>query len=1139
MTDQDSSHTGTNASRQRDGHPSGFSKLLVWALLAIASCASSAFPQNTTVTAQGGVIHGIVKSGSQLLPGVTITAANTLTGQKTSTSSDIDGTYVLRVSSNGRYVVRAQMAAFAPVTQEVRITPGLTTVQADLDLVLLSRAPKQPTEQQVAAAMGIPAGAGSTGGQSGFQSMALMQGDGADGWQTGADQSNAGAAAVPGMSDTGATESVSVSGNTSNPFGSMSSAEMQQRFEEMRQQYGRGMPGGVGGGFGSAFGGGFGGFGGGPFILGGGGRGRGRFNSNQPHGSVYYDVQDGALNASPFSVTGQPTSKPDFISHRFGASLGGPLNIPKIYNGGTKTFFFANYNGSRGETPFDEFSTVPTLAERAGDFNGVATVVDPGTGVPFTNDTLPQINPAAQGLLQFIPVPNLPGATQNFHFVTATDSNSDDLNIRLNHTLGAAPTGPRRGRGRGPRNSLSLGLRYHHTESNLTNAFPGLGGTTSIHAWDVPISYARTFGKITNIARFDFNRNWSQTQNLFAFTQDVAGNLGIQGVSQNPFDWGVPNLSFSDIAGVNDVSPSRVVNQTLSFSDSMIWTHGKHTLAWGGDYRRLQVNNQSDSNPRGSFIFTGAFSGYDFADFLLGLPQQTSVQYGATPGSTRSYHFRGNSWDLYAQDTWRARGNLTLNLGVRYEYVSPYSEADNQLVNLFVPASFNPAISPTPVFSGQGGAPATIIKPDRNNFAPRLGLAWKPFSKTVVRAGYGINYNLGEYQSMAQNLAFQPPFATAQTNLASSSPVPLTLQNGFPVPATGQITNNFAVDPNYRLGYVQMWDLDIQQELRPTLVMNLDYTGSKGTALDILEAPNRMLGQNVSCSDQSLVWCNVAPFYLESSQGDSILHAGSLSIRKRLQNGISIGGTYTYSKSLDNASSIGNGIVISTASFGGGGFGRGGFGGGSGAVLSGSTSVAQNPLNLAAERGLSSFNQTHRFTANYLWELPIGKDKRWLGNGGVPAAILGDWQWSGDWTIESGLPFTPVIVGSETEVNGGTNGTLRLNVNGPVALSNPIITANGIQWFNTGAFSPPAPGEYGDAGRNSIIGPGSVLFDMAMTKVFPMAEGRMLEFRISSSNVFNHPNFSTIDTNFNSPTFGFVTGAGSMRTVQLQARFRF
>ncbi|MGH9564999.1 MAG: carboxypeptidase-like regulatory domain-containing protein, partial [Candidatus Angelobacter sp.] len=318
----------------------------------------NASTQNTAPVSPASVIHGFVKSGSQPLPGVTVTAANALSGQKVSTSSDLDGSYTLQVPSTGHFVVRAQMAAFAVVTQDVHIGANSSNAQVDIALVLLSRVPKQATAQELAAAMGIPSGTGDqsggaadgAGNQRGFQSMSVVQSDAADNWQGGTG-SGAGSGVLPGMSDTAATESVSVAGNTSNPFGNMSSVEMQQRFQEMRQQYAGGLPGGMGGGFGGAFGGGFGG-GGGGFILGGGGgrggRGRGGFNINQPHGSVYYDVQDGALNASPFSVTGQPTGKPDFISHRFGASLGGPLNIPKIYKGGSKTFFFFNYNGTRG-----------------------------------------------------------------------------------------------------------------------------------------------------------------------------------------------------------------------------------------------------------------------------------------------------------------------------------------------------------------------------------------------------------------------------------------------------------------------------------------------------------------------------------------------------------------------------------------------------------------------------------------------------------------------------------------------------------------------------------------------------------------------------------------------------------------------
>jgi hypothetical protein len=425
-----------------------------------------------------------------------------------------------------------------------------------------------------------------------------------------------------------------------------------------------------------------------------------------------------------------------------------------------------------------------------------------------------------------------------------------------------------------------------------------------------------------------------------------------------------------------------------------------------------------------------------------------------------------------------------------------------------------------------GGIPDSLVRPDRNNFAPRIGFAWKPLSKTVVRGGYGINYNTGAYQTIVQQLAFQPPFSTTQTNIQATTGE-LTLQDGFPSSSSGGITNNYAVNPNYRLGYVQIRNLDIQQQIRPTLMLNIDYTGTKGTDLDILEAPNR--------TTSGTLILGVQPFTYENSVGDLEANAGSVRLRKRLSRGFSLGGIYTYSKSIDNASSIGSGATSAVARSGIGGGGTGAAG--SGAVASsGAASVAQNPLDLAAERGLSSFDQTHKFTADYLWELPFGHDRRWLTENTPMRWFFGDWQWSGDWTITSGLPFTPRLLSSPEEIARGTNGTLRPDVvpGESVSLSNRSVA----EWFNTSAFASPA-GPYGDARRNSIIGPGNLLFDMAFTKVIPIKESRLLEFRAQATNIFNHPNFTTIDTVFDSPTFGRVTGVGGMRQITLTARFRF
>ena len=1085
-------------------------------------------------------ITGRITAGNTPLPGVAISAANSLTGKKVATSTEVDGAYALTGLTRGRYVVRAELAAFAPETKEIVVNPENCHPTADLTMTLLSRVQQQQG--------GAPAAAAAALGGRGFQNLSLaadasaMAPD-ADSPVPSADAGNS----APGTFNPDATETVAVSGNNGQSndflFGG-NNADLRERIEEIRARAAGGQlstsdvqemrglfGGGPGGGFGPG-GGGPGGPGGGIMILAGGGRGRrGRFNINQPHGNLFYSASNAALDAAPYSLTGSPSVKPDYMQQRFGASLGGPLKIPHIYDAGSKTFFFANYTGNRSHNPFDVFSTVPTAAERAGDFSGVTErgravqLYDPATGQPFTSNQIPagMINGAAAGLLNYIPLPNLPGATQNFHYVTSAENNNDSLNIRVMHNFGPAASGPGggvmiggpggMGRGGRARNNINFGLHYQRSNSVSNGAFPTIQGRGSSAAWNVPFGYVRSMGRLTNIFNFTFSRSQFDSTNLYSALQNIAGQLGILGVSQNPFDWGLPSLSFTNFTGVNDLLPRRSANQTYAFADNMVLRHGKHNLRWGGDFRRIQQNNQSDKNARGSFVFTGLYTsqlvngvpvpgtGLDFADFLLGYAQQASVQYGAT-----NYHLRQNSWDLYVMDDWRVRGNLTINAGLRYEYVSPFRELNNRIANLDANPSFT-AVVPVCSICGVGLAgpfsgifPATLVNPDRNNFAPRVGIAWKAFKNTVVRAGYGVNYNIGQYGNIVQNLAFQPPYTTTLTNLGGTA-TPLLLTDAFATAQAASVTNNYGVERNYRLGYVQIWNLDIQRELTRSLLLNVGYTGTKGTALDIVRAPNRD-------PNGGLRIAGVQPFLWETSQGSSILHALNVRLRKRMAHGISVGGTYVFSKSIDNASSIGGGATV----------------------------VAQNDLDLAAERGLSSFDQRHRLTADYTVQLPFGDNRRWLASPGVANRLFGDWQWQGSFTVASGFPYTARVLGSYSDVASGVNGTLRADATGePIALANPTLG----EFFNTAAFTLPAAGQFGNAGRNTIEGPRTLSFNMSLAKEISLGEMRGLEVRLQGNNVFNTPQWSAIDTVVNSPTFGRVTSVGSMRTVQLLARFHF
>ncbi len=1087
----------------------------------------------------GGTIQGVVKSGNTPIPGATITASNALTGQKVTTWTNVAGQYTLQVPANGRYVIKAQMLAFANITGEAVINAATPMQRVDLEIILASRS--QPPAEN---GLGAPSGPqrASTGSGRGYQSLSVQSGEGA-GLAAGGGSESADTP-LAGVSANIATTSVTVAGNaTASDFqGSFGGG-----FDDRREFNAGGTPGGLGGGPGGGGGGGFRSFGGGGGFGGGpGGNFRGKFDVNKPHGSLYYTAGDSALNAAPYSLTGKPATQPGYFQQRFGANLGGPLNIPKIYQGGSKTFFFLNFNGSLNTNPYDAFSTVPTLAERSGDFSSTqvrdasgnlvnVSLVDPVTHQPIPgndlrniagNPAFTQISPVAANILNFpnlIPSPNVPGATiRNFHYVTSTTYNSNDFNLRLNRTLGHGTAGPPIPGRRGPQNNISFGLHYRGAENVLTNPFPSIGGRTTNRSFEIPLGYTRSFGKLNNIFRIEYNRNRVLTTNLYPFRQQtITQQLGIDGVATTPFDNGLPGLSFTHYSGVQDVVPLLERDQTYSLSDFMILNRGKHTWRWGGDFRRIQVNTATVKNGRGSFVFTGlntagssnpgAGFGYDFADFLYGLPQQTSVQYGCSAAGVcggkgdDSYHFRGNSWDWFAQDEWKLRGNLTLNLGVRYEYVSPFAETSNRIVNLDVAPGVTAVQPVQPGQPGIGGSrfPTTLVNPDRNNFSPRLGIAWKAKNKTVIRAGYGMNYNTGAYQGIGQQLAFQPPFSFTQTNVQAATG-DLTLQNGFPVAPAGTITNSYGVERNYRLGYVQVWNADVQQEIAPTLLLNISYNGTKGTRLDIVESPNR--------TATGILLANVQPFLFENSLADSTAHSGTVRLRKRLQRGVAVSGSYTWAKAIDDASSIGGG----------------------------STVVAQDAFNLSAERGLSGFDQRHRFTGDSTWELPLGHDKRWLTQKSAMRDVFGDWQWNGDWTIASGTPFSPRIVGNTTDVSRGSNGTLRPNVTGvPVALSNPSVSA----WFNTAAFAPAVDSSgntvFGNARRNSIVGPGSLVFNMAMTKTFPLKENRFVEVRAQASNVFNKPQFVGIDTNFSSPTFGQVTSVGAMRTIQITARLRF
>jgi hypothetical protein len=877
---------------------------------------------------------------------------------------------------------------------------------------------------------------------------------------------------------------------------------------------GRGGPGGPGGRGGP-----------GGFVLGGrGGR------QNTYSFTSNYTFGGSVLDAAPYQLrSDSPVTDKPYTRQAYSGTVGGPLKIPHVYEG-RRTNFMLSYSGSHGANLFDQYATVPTLAMRAGDLSTLPVqIVNPATGLPFAGNRIPvsAMSPSALSLLPFIPVPNLDGTSRNFHYVTTTASSTDNVNLRITHNFtqaaagrggrggpgggggrgGFGPGGRGRGAAQGTSVSMTAQVQYRHNDSDQTNIFPTLGGTTTGSSLAVPVTLNIIHKRMMHNVSVNYARTTSSSLNHYAFVNDVAGNAGIEGVSSDPFDWGVPQLSFSSLSSLRDVVPSERTDTRTTMSYSWTRPSQKHTLRAGADLRLDRSRSRTDANPNGAFVFTGLYSsdanvaaqgvhGLDFADFLLGLPQQAALQYG--PGDVQ---LRSKSLDFYVQDDWRKSSKLTFNLGVRYELLWPYYEQNGQMVNLDVNSNFTAAV---PVLSGQTGPftgefPKALIDLDTNNVAPRVGFAWRFKPGNILRGGYGVSYNSGTYSTIARQLVSQPPFATTNTSVGLVD-APLSLSSPFIQASPAETTNNYGVVPDYGLGVVQTFNVDLSHDFRTVWNASAGYTYTHGADLDVVRAPNR--------DPDGLRIEGVQPFLWETSEGSSNLDALSLRVRRRPVKGIGFGGTYTLARSRDDASTLGGGGTV----------------------------VAQNDQDLHAEWGLSSFDRRHLLTADANVELPFGPNRPWLNGGGLWSTLLRDWRFTTTFTFQSGTPLTARVLSSAADAARGTTGTLRADYNGQaVQLANPTID----QFFNTAAFSIPPPGQFGTSARNMIIGPGSRLLNAQFARDIRMGGNRSLTLQLNATNLLNMVNYATVDSAVNSPTFGQVLSVRPMRSMQFTMRFRF
>jgi hypothetical protein len=878
--------------------------------------------------------------------------------------------------------------------------------------------------------------------------------------------------------------------------------------------------------------------------------------TNQFHGGVYEFLRNSAMDAKNyFDDPSQPI--PPYKQNQFGGTFGGP-----IFKG--KTFFFVDYQGTRIRESQTDLSSVPTLLERGGDFSdlpGGQQIVDPATGLPFPNNKIPQcpvagggscLDPAGVNVLNLYPAPNRPdaGLSNNFLYNPVLKNNQDSFDVRVDHQLKT-------------RDSLFATFSYGTVDATRPDPFPGeagggiFSGDINNKALAAGISDVHTFSnnKINEL-KLGYMR-YAVKAIPFFYGQPISNQIGIPGINDpnNPATGGLPNLSASDLtaAGNQDYFPEDLRENNYQLLDSFTLTRGHHNIKFGGDLRYRQHGFAQTQNPRGDLFFTGQFTGYSTADLAIGY-----VQSAFRDGQKGAFEMRWWEVSGYAMDDFRVSEKLTLNLGLRYDLFTPKVEQFDRLANFnFSTGQFVEPGMPGVTRSGN-------VQTNAHDFAPRLGFAYTPWddNKTVIRAGYGIFYDLQADQNDAE-LPFNPTglFGSQSYLVPSSSLTPaFVLSQGFPTPLpfpritdvggpSGRASAAYFHNPTTS---IQEWNFNIERQLMKDTVLQLAYVGTHATHLAYLRNLNQAtqpLDTNfVSCPTPTDPTCqtmlpsnfgrpyfstvpNIAAIRTEGHDISSITHGLQVRLEKRFSSGWSILNAYTWQHTIGQSAE--NETV-------------------------GTSLEPQNTYNLNAERGDVEPDYRHQFTSAISYDLPFGHGKRWLSSDGPSRWIVGGWQLNGIIALYSGRAFTPYLSADTT--NTGSGGPRPDIVGNPYDFSNattvgyngspgqcPTNKQSVLCWFNPAAYAQPqlAPGQtsatlFGDSRRGTLRGPAQYNVDFSIFKDFQFSESKLLQFRAEFFNLFNTPQFGDpnflVDTN----AAGSISSTvHSSRQIQLALKFSF
>lgn len=805
--------------------------------------------------------------------------------------------------------------------------------------------------------------------------------------------------------------------------------------------------------------------------------------ANEFHGTAYHFFRNARLDARNFF---SPANEPDprYQRNQYGFALGGPIRRDR-------TFFFADFEGRRLSEGLPRETNVPTALERVGDFSqsGVPFVIDPFTQSPFPGNRIPSfyLHPVGVNIANLYPLPNRAARGRNYISAPILRDNSETFDVRLDHSLS------KRSELVG-RYSMSDRRLAEPFAGNAFTQFAGYGNEVAHRAQNAMAGHTHVFTpNLINELRLGYNRVAIQV-NQENQGVDLNRQVGLPSFATQPRQFG---LSYISVLGYSPLgheynNPQASASNTYQFTNTATWTRGRTIWKFGGDIRKFDQRAFRDVQSRGLINFVG-FTGNALTELLLGIPAVTG---GARLDNRQ--HLRGESYNFFAQANTRVGEELTLNFGLRYEFNSPpVDPADRASI-------YNPlkgGISRV----GTDGLARAGYPSDRNNFGPRFGFAWAPGDRrTVLRGGYGFYFDQSAL-APSEGLYFSAPYFDFRL-FVTSAQFPITLSNPFPAdypfpsPASA-----FTFNQGMRTPYIQHFNLQAQRQLGRSTVVEIGYVGAKGTRL--------LMARDINQPAPSVAQFPLRPnpqfedINELESRAASHFHSLQASVRRSLARGVSLLASYTYGKSIDDASNF--------------------------FPSAGDANFPQDSRDTRFERARSSFDVRQRLTAAGVWVIPcpMKAKARWL---------LAGWQVNGIASMQTGRPFTVALPG-EVDNSGTGRSSLgfgandRPNLVGAAALPDPGPEA----WFNTSAFAVPARGTFGNAGRNILDGPGLAAVNLSVLKSFAVVEGTSLQFRVESFNALNRTNFDQPRNFLGAAGFGSITSAQNPRLVQLGLKLLF